>query len=201
MELKTTAKKALLGLIDLTPQLENIFKDSKEFADVVQYLVSRRFDDEDVSIPPLKDIYSDLGLTSSKFGNIVLKMYNSLFGWEKNLSFGNTEVIFHLEFYKIKAQFMCKNLNFIPRVGEEVKIQFVKGKMGGSFYYVDNINHRFYGDEHIIVVHLKEGFYNQFWHFKRDEAIEKGQLSIQEQFKLSEYELKQIVKSLTWIWR
>ena len=68
------------------------------------------------------------------------------------------------------------SLPIVPRIGEEVQVSFFKTYVGEEFFYVKSIRHDIYDKQQVVSIHLEGGHYNKWWHYKRDEAIEKGQV-------------------------
>lgn len=61
--------------------------------------------------------------------------------------------------------------------------------MGTDYYFVKRIYHDLRAGENILVVSLESGFYNLYWHFRKDEAEAKRELSFHELHSESDWDL------------
>ena len=78
--------------------------------------------------------------------------------------------------YKHTAYFIMKSLPVIPRIGEEISIPFFKEYVGEEYFYIKNIRYDIYDNRQVVSIQLEGGHYNKWWHYRRDEAIEKGEV-------------------------
>lgn len=119
-------------------------------------------------------------------------MYQKLFDYEKGhtFNFPKTEIWFNAKNNDKYLAFKCMHLNYIPRIGENMDLPFIKAKLISDYLYVHNIRHWFNNDLHTIDIYLKRGFFNSYWHNRLHEAKERGELPFNDFYDLSEYELK-----------
>lgn len=122
-----------------------------------------------------------------------LNMYNELFESEKefNFDFNRCDIIFFIKNNKKYASFKCNGLSHLPRIGENVDVPFVRGQVDSDFFYVDDIRHSFEGKSQSIYIHLKRGMYNSYWRNRLHEAEVKREISLNEFFNLSDWELRE----------
>ncbi len=99
----------------------------------------------------------------------------------------------------IRQNFYCKNnddsasitmyLPVVPRMYEELKIPFLKGKLGVDFFWVCKVNYEIENDELLITVWLRGGFANQY----RDTLLQRAEfervISFYERYTKHDYEL------------
>ena len=108
------------------------------------------------------------------------------------------EYIFGLKHYDEYLSIRIDNIPIMPRVGENVTIPFFKAYIGTDLFYVESIHHEFEDGRQSIYIKLNSGLYNLFWHFRKDEAIEKEELAFNDFYKLHDYELKRKLGVKKW---
>ena len=63
-----------------------------------------------------------------------------------------------------------------------------KHELNNRYFNVESIRHEFANDEQLIFINLRAGDYNLFWHLRKDEGIEKGEISLHDRPDLEDYE-------------
>lgn len=81
-------------------------------------------------------------------------------------------------------------LGYIPSVGDEVNLPFLKYKLRTTSFYVDRITYEIYNGEHQILIWLMLGNYNQYWALKKAEGFFKGHIGLGEYYQKLDYELQ-----------
>ena len=104
--------------------------------------------------------------------------------------FNNVKMNFYITNNEEFVFFQCKQLNYLPRVGESIDLPFLRNEFGTSVFYVEEVMHKFSGDKQEIDVSLRSGIHNLYWQHRKHKALELGELSFKEMQTLSEYELK-----------
>jgi hypothetical protein len=61
--------------------------------------------------------------------------------------------------------------------------------MGTSLYYVKDIRYEFEDNKLSVSFSLTGGFYNLYWHWRKDEAKLKKELDLMDFYKLDDYDL------------
>ncbi len=194
MELQLSVKQMLLDIITIIPQLKRLYSRNEKYKAIIQFLDTNDFyNKEDVPYPTLKVIEKATGLKPHAIRKLITEMYYGIYDYENDFTFdfGKTEVIFTAEAYKNCGIFKTNNLEHLPRVGENLKLPFLKAKTGTDLFYVQSIHHTFDNDKQLIDVRLKNGFYNSYWHYRLDKAFETGEIGYGEPYKLYDYQLKQ----------
>lgn len=151
------------------------------------------YNDEDLSIPSLKEISSSINISYDKLRRKLKKLYNEVSSYDKTVEFPfktkTTKVLFYLKGFDDSKTFFMQDLKRIPSKGENVRVPFFKELVGTDCFYVSAVHHEFNDDEHEICIWLYRGFYNSYWDLRKDQAFETGELGWQDNSK-EEYELK-----------
>lgn len=186
-------KQILVDLSSVQCQLKDLFKDDDRYTSIVEFLSAKDYyNDPDIPYPTMKEAENGTGLSAAQLRKKLLEMYERLFDFENDngLKFPKTQYTFYLTNYEMHSQFVVSQLNHVPRAGEEILLPFAKEKMGTEYFYVDKIVHYLENDLQTIVFWLKGGFYNSYWKIRKDEALLKKELSIDDDHKLMEFQLK-----------
>ncbi|MEM0519649.1 hypothetical protein [Aequorivita flava] len=117
-------------------------------------------------------------------------IYDRLFHHEFQMDFYDTEVHICIEHFKRYASFKCSNLNYIPRIGENIILNFLQAKVGTSYFYVEDVRHEFVEKKQIIFLMLKGGFYNSYWYYRKHKAIELREISVMDELNLYDLQIK-----------
>jgi hypothetical protein len=187
-------KQILVDLISIKCQLKDLFKSDERYTTIIDFLNSKDYyNDPDIPYPTMKDAEQGTALSSARLRKKLLEMYEYVFDFESGngLQFPKVEYTFYLKNYDIHSQFEVSHLSHIPRVGEELSLPFVKEKMGTEYFYVDKVVHYLENDLQRIVIWLKGGFYNSYWKIRKDEALLKKEISIDDDHKLFDFQLKE----------
>ncbi|WP_163710278.1 hypothetical protein [Mangrovibacterium lignilyticum] len=174
----------------------------KRYDYFLQQLLGFDYFKEDGYLPiSLKEIEQTTGLPYTKIRTYLHLIYEDLLEHEKNhldLSVHKVEYTFSMHYFEQYAELTVNHLCVIPRVGEQVNIPFFRAKVGTTTFFVDSIHHRLTHNKHIVEINLSPGYYNYYWKFRKDEAYEKGEISIHEYYMDNEYELKEKLKLRKW---
>ncbi len=185
MERQFSIKRAFLDLLFIKIQLKELFSGNEKYKQLIEFMFSKDFIESDEPIPSLKQMGIDLNLKPHTLRKQILNLYNDVFDLDKDnfLVFNNTEIYFDLNYFENdRGYFQCKNLSYIPRVGENITIPFLKAQVGTDYFYVDNIRHTFESNIQRIFISLKSGFYNKFFHYEKYKAYEQGVISLRDLF-------------------
>ncbi len=196
MELKLSIKQVLLDLLSIWDQVKDHFKESPKYETLINYLSEKDYyNDEDLSIPNLTEISKETGIKPHMLRKQLKEMNDKFFHFEEGrvLDFKKTEIWFTLDYFKRYGGFASSEISHLPRLGEHVTVPFLKAKVGFDYYYVKNIRHEFSGTTHYIDVDLKGGFYNKYYHYRVDEAIEKRQLGFVAESRMYPHEIEEIL--------
>ena len=190
-------KQVILDICSMKNFAKKLLEENNSYNSILEYLILQDFYyDEDKHMPTIKEMILELNYTYSKFKKEVFRLYYDLIDEdyeEKYDLFYMNEVEYHfsLKSYNEYAHFSIKNLKEIPRVGEQIHIPFFNAKLNTRYFYVEKIEHELIDGKQIINIHLNNGFYNLFWHFRKDEAEVKREVSFHDLIHLPEYSLKE----------
>ena len=192
MEKNISAKRILLDILSVIEQVTDVFKDVAKYRTLLDFLNKKDYyNDENLAIPTLTEIEKYTGLKTfqlrTQLKNIYKEMLNHTFNFKK------VEIIFDVEFYKEYASFKCNELTYLPKIGENITIPFLKAKVGTDYFYVEDIRHNFYGQKQTIEILLKVGSFNSYWYYRKHKAYEQGELGRGAEYYLNEHQMKEIL--------
>ena len=190
-------KQVILDISSMRNFAAKLLKEENTYNKILEYLIFKNiYYDEDAHLPLIKDIIKELNITYGKFKKELLKLYSELIDQDYEnpkipFCFSEVEYFFSLQSYGIYAHFTAKHLRHIPRVGEAVDIPYFRAKLGGDYFFVEKINHEFYDGKHVIYITLKRGFYNKYWHIRKDEAQLKREIGLHDFYELEDFQLQE----------
>ncbi len=175
--MKRQIKDKIMALISVKKQLYDEYKNHDEYGEIIHFFMTKDFlNDDNYSLPSLKKINEKTGISYHKVRSRIHKLYDELFDYEKEFSFqyDEIEILCMTKIWDESATFRLKGLKHIPKIGEEMDLFFLRGKFYTSLFHVERVTHEFEDKKQIIILHLAEGTYNPYWHFRKAEAYEKG---------------------------
>ena len=136
---------------------------------------------------------SILGIKYSALRRKLNQLYIDLscheeFGIE--FSIDKIEYVFCLQYFDQCKYITINHLPIIPRVGEQIWFPFFSEMVGTGYFHVAKIDHYFSDTVQSISIKLQSSEYNLFWHIKKDEEYEKGNISFDEYLSSPDYKLK-----------
>ena len=193
--MKTTvaAKRAFLDLLFIKNQIHKLFANEEKYKSLVSFMMSKNFLESNEPLPTIKSMEQILGLRPHKLRKLIHDLYEEMFGNELNhaLKFNKIEIYFDLHYFEGQyGYFKCSDLAFIPRVGENMTIPFLKAKVGTDYFYVDSIRHSLEYDVQRIDIRLNSGFYNKYFHYEKYKAYGEGRISLRYLFRKHDLNLK-----------
>jgi len=194
MKRQFSIKRAFLDLLFIKTQLKELFKDNEKYNQLIEFMLSKEFLESDEPIPSLKQIGIDLELKPHTLRKLIKDLYNQVFDIEKDnfLKFNKTEIYFDLNYFENdRGYFQCKNLAYLPRVGENIDIPFLKAQLGTDYFYVDSIRHSFDSNVQRVFISLKSGLYNKYFHYEKYKAYEEGRIDGHDLFYKHDLSLKE----------
>lgn len=193
MNQRISIKRIIIDLLFIKEQVLKHFKDDEKYQVLLNFITAKDYlDDNDIPIPTFKEIEKQTGIKMYHIRKQLLEIYEELFDEEKEyvFSFNQCEINLIIKYRNKFTNVKCISLNHIPRIGENIDLPFVKAKVGCDFFYVNDIRHNFYDKKQTIDIYLKCGIYNSYWHNRLHEAKEKRELSLNDFYDLSDYQLK-----------
>jgi hypothetical protein len=196
MKNTVSAKRAFLDLLFIKTQVNKLLSNEAKYKSLITFMMSENFLESNEPLPSLKSIELFLNLKSYKLRKLIIDLYNEIFGEELKytLRFPKLEVYFDLAYFEgQKGCFKCDKLAFIPRVGENITISFLKAKVGTDWFYVDSVRHDFERNVQRIEISLKSGSYNRYLHYEKYKAYEQRIISTSDLFNKHDLEIKRMI--------
>tara|TARA_B110000114_G_scaffold169369_1_gene193228 strand:- start:95 stop:697 length:603 start_codon:yes stop_codon:yes gene_type:complete len=197
MEWKVTTKEMLRDLLFILPQVEEKYGELESYKTLICYLKENNWtEDESLCVLTIKMIMEATGLSRQKLSTKLKRIYNELFSSEETIDFefSESELIFCVPDSKENHLFRFKGVKHIPKVGENVSLPFLDSKVRSQSFYVESVYHEFRGNKHEIFIGLKSGYFNTYWHFRKEKAWATNEIDYREMIKLNDYELKERLK-------
>lgn len=192
-------KQIVIDFIYIREQLKELFKDKIEYQPIIEFILAKDYlnDDLDIPFPKIKDVEEGTGLKSHTLRKLLLQMHERIFSYDRklNLSFKKVLYHFHIRYSDHSFDFTMDKLTHLPRIGENISLPFVSTFTSLNWFYVDSIKHEFAENYQVVILILKEGDYNEYWRFIKDQAIEYDDIEFRDTYSLNEAELKKIVYS------
>ena len=190
MEKNISVKRILLDILSIKEQVIVAFNGVSKYEILLTFLTAKDYyNDDDLPIPTLKEIERHTGLKTSQLRTQLKNIYKELF--DHTFSFKKVEIIFDVEYFKRYGYFKCNELTYLPKIGENITIPFLKAKVGTDYFYVEDIRHYFDGQKQTIDIQLKGGYFNSYWYYRKHKAYEMGDLGRGADYHLYEYEIKE----------
>lgn len=189
-------KQVILDICSMRNFAKKLLKENNSYNNILDYLIKQDFYyDEDKPMPTIKEMLQELSYTYTNFKKEVFRLYFDLIDEDYEEKYdlfymNEIEYRFSIKSYDNYAFFTIKTLNEIPRVGETIEIPFFNAKLQSTLFYVERVKHEFQDGKQIIYIFLKNGLYNLFWHYRKDEAELKREVSIHDLIHLPEYTLQ-----------
>ncbi|GGG35628.1 hypothetical protein [Hymenobacter glacieicola] len=111
------------------------------------------------------------------------------------LSSGTIEHWLYLHGRRRTVEVRCR-LPVIPRLHEQVELQLVAAEAGNSEFYVEAVTYELMGDEIIVHLALKAGYYNAYIEGLLQRALFENEISIHELLELPRYRLEERLREL-----
>ena len=196
MEHQISAKRILIDLISILPQIHKEFGDHERYKELITFLMAKDYyNDDEIPYPTLKQVSSDTHLKPHYIRKLLKEVYEKVFDYNFSFDFTKVEVYFHVDYLKRYASFKCKNMTNLPRIGENITLSFLRAKVGTDYFYVEDIRHNFEHNNQLIHIHLKGGIYNSYWYHRKHEALEKRELSYHDLIGDYDFQLKEKIGS------
>ncbi|MEM0519595.1 hypothetical protein [Aequorivita flava] len=190
---KITLKSSLKSLLEIPKQVQRRFGENKKYQSIVEFIIKQKYDDDNYSLPTIKELEQITGLKHYQLNKYFIEMYNSIVDDEINFEYNieKTEIYFLISHNKTYSSFKCNNLSYIPKVGDNFTLPFLRAKFNFDMFYVYDVHHNFIDDLHRIDIILKQGLFNSFWHHRLDEAKFKNEISIMDLINLNEADIRE----------
>ncbi|RIJ42669.1 hypothetical protein D1627_02095 [Pontibacter oryzae] len=173
-----------------------LLKQDKPYTKLLQHiLIDNDYYSKSVPLPSIKELAKALGLNYAELRRQILEVYD-------DLGLGD-EVVPTFSFPKVRYTFMLRGMTkdkylylevdqlpVMPRVGENINLPFFSAYMRTTQFYVENVEHEFTDGLQEVVFSLREGYFNSYWHYRKDKALEEDEIDILEYYRMDKYDLK-----------
>lgn len=194
MEQKLRAPDMLLDIMSMRNRAMELLAEGNSYNTLLHAITAKDFyGDESLRIPSMKELAEQAGLKYEQARKQLQQIYDDLIpSLERSLPFHFKKVLY---FFRLKAGqkfiwFEADQLPIVPRVGENVEVDFFKAYVGTRNFYVSEIRHSLENDLQIVYIDLVSGWYNSFWHYRKDQARLEGQISLEEYYSHDDATLK-----------
>lgn len=197
MDRNLSPKGMILDICSQRSRARKLIDKFPEYSALLKYLTDQDYyNDDDLSIPSIKQIAESINLTYDKVRRQMKKVYSQLTAYENldEFPFGieNTNVTFYVKGFYESCSLMISGLKFLPRKGEQVHLPYFKELLGTDYFHVSSVNNEFLDTEHRICIWLNIGSFNSYWDLRKDQAVERGEISLMDSFK-EDSELKRML--------
>jgi len=188
-----TLKNALKSLLVIPNQVEQQFGQNEQYCPIVKFIKNHSNDEDSYFIPTIKELERITGLKHYQLNKYLITMYKELVGDALGFNYviNKTEIYFLISHKDNYSSFECSSLPYLPKIGDNFSLPFLRRKFGLENFYVHDIHQTLADDILMVDITLKQGFFNAYWNQRRSEAIFKHEISIRDQYNLSETDLKE----------
>ena len=172
---ETLSSKDMILAIPYLPKVtRSLMNKGKNYDSLIDELLKYNpFTEENQHLATSKELQATLKLSSSKLRTMLEKLYDdflsSMEGPDTPLVMGSTLVEFYVRFYEKRASF-CAKLNHIPKVGDDMELDFLRPIFNLYHFYVQRVSHNLENDKHAVTVWLKAGNFNLYEHLELERA-------------------------------
>ena len=190
MKFQCSPKGMIMDISSMRSFAAQLLGKGKKYDRLLSCLLEKDYyNDDELPFPSVKYLKTYLGLNEYQVRKQLELIYHDLIYTERKRHIVETEYVFYLSYFENRHSLMMKSLPVIPRIGEQVKIPFFNSCMGTSVYYVEDIRYKFEDTKMSVYFSLSGGFYNLYWHWRKDEAKLKKELDLMDFYKLDDYDL------------
>lgn len=190
------SRNILLDLTHAKPVLLQLKEFGKEYNPLIDVLIAIGEDDP---LPKSKELQTQFNITPAKLRKWLETLHedflNGIYNDETLLSFPVVKTIVSVKGFRRSTGFSCQ-LPFIPRVGEMMKIPFLKAICGHDSYHVERVTYELVNGVAEIWIGLKPGSYDQYFEFLKHRARFENRIGFREEYQMSDYELENFLRKL-----
>ena len=197
MDKSISTKKVLYNISSMRDFALQLLDNGKDYNELLKYLCENDYYNEDSTLPPLKIIQEELGISYSVLKRQLLNIYDDLYKHDESgieFSIKKTEYWFRMYYFDNYACVILNDLPKIPRIGEHIEIPFFSAKVDTDSFYIHDIQHRLMDNKQIIDITLNPGMYNLYWRIRKDEVFTKGEITWDDYFDHMDYHVKKKLK-------
>ncbi len=198
MNTKLSSKEMIVDITSMRSHARLLLKTKKPYEVLLKALIAKDYYyDEDLSMPTLKELSNQTGITYQKVRNQLFLIYQDLvLADDKIAPLEFKEVEYLLSIYGRKNSLVhpVKSLPLMPRVGDNITIPYFTAYLNTHTFYVESISHEMTDQKQITYIHLLPGYFSPYWHFRKSKALEVGEIALNDSVYLDDYELKRRLK-------
>jgi len=169
----------------------------KDYSQFLHELLSNSFYQTEDEKWSLKSVAAKSGTKSTKISLWLHQIYDDIF--ELNMATPSLfkqeglPCILSFRNFDMRAGFNIW-LKRCPNLYEHFSWQFVKAKVGTSWFWVRDITYELEDPETSFYIQLDGGILNRYEHFLKDRALFDGVLSIMDEYNMHPHEIEQILR-------
>lgn len=150
-------REVLHDITTMGVSLSTLLNKGKDYDNIIQYIIDNKFYYNLYQSIPLKKLSQELGYPYQTFQKLVHQIYRDALDYETEFRVDIKEVEYQitLEGYRHTVYLTMNSLPIVPRIGEEIRIQFFKAYVGEEFFYVKNIRYVLYDDQQVVSILVK----------------------------------------------
>jgi len=193
-----TSKECLIAMGYYPNFIKMINPENKPYEKLHQWLLENEkgFDDNNWSLPSLKELSKILSIDNGKIARYINMLYNDIFllnTQEPEKFKKDGQILCDLSFKYVydNYSYFTLGLDYVPRIGEIFDFYFINPIMGCSSYYVKDVSHYYYSNGHTIRIKLLYGHPNQYLQLLREKAYLKRYISFHDYYSEHGYLLEE----------
>ena len=175
-----------MALASFPNYLKLLPTENKPYGQLILWLlkISEQFDDENYALPMVKDISKQLNIDGSKITKQSKMIYDDIIDLnhkQPNLFINENQIQCCLLFNYLGAkEYFNAGLDTLPTTGNSFELCFMRPKLGGRGFYVNQIYHDLYSSGHSITISLNCNRENLYLNLLKEKALLRGRISFME---------------------
>lgn len=139
-------------------------------------------DDYIAALPTLQILIKEIGISSKKFHSLLRELFEAVSINEIPMKVNQTVCVFEYVSEDKVLSFQMEGLLHIPNIGDRIELPFFARCFNNL--YVKEVNHKIeINGSHKLTFMLTRNAPNFFWKFRKDEALLKKEITLQEDFE------------------
>jgi hypothetical protein len=187
MKKEISPKEAFQDICSMPDLSQKIVESGSENPDLSEYLLANNyFRNPNRSITTLKVVGKHTNLPQHKLRKSILSFHSRLIELMED---DKGRVEYHLSHRGRYMRIGLQGFPNLPRIGETVIVYYFSNYMRTSRYFAKHIEHELSNGEYVISVELEGGSYNAWWEIRKDEALAKEEISIDDYYFGDDWDL------------
>lgn len=198
MNERLPSKKMILDITSMRSRAKEYLNTGKDYNDLLKTITDQEYYyNEDLPIPTMKELAELSGISYSKIRKQLDKIYFDLVlnaQDDKPFNFSKIKYTFSLKGYRNYSHFTTYSIPEVPRVGDNIIVPYFQAYLETEYFHVRDVWHYLNDGNQEVNICLEPGTYNLFWHFRKDQAEEEGEITFNDKMDMSDYQLKRKLK-------